>query len=183
MYEGQFDRLNIKRRNPRIAMSSQQHLVRGSAKAFVPRTLTMFNRSREGDLTRETIYYEFTYRDFDDAGTFVVTSGSSHARSGTPVALHCAHIFKGGEAPAGISMVGILFLLALRCGLPVFCNSDFPFRVNPTESSRCLRFQRPRFIRSGYDPPDTRHLVYRCTGSILNPDYVRQSFHKQSWAR
>jgi hypothetical protein len=104
-------------------MIFRQHLVRGSAKAFVSRTLTMFsmfNRSRERDLTRETIHYEYTYRDFDDAGTFVVTSGSSHARSGTPVALHCAHIFKGGEAPAGTSMVGIFFLLALPSCLSVF---------------------------------------------------------------
>ena len=96
-------------------MSSKHHLVRVNVKALVPHTLTMFNmfnRSRERDLARETIDYEYTYRDFDDAGTFVVTSGSSHARSGTPVALHCAHIFNGGEALAGTSMVGIFFLLA-----------------------------------------------------------------------
>jgi hypothetical protein len=161
--------------------------VSGIAEALVPRTLTVFNRSWERDLKRETIHYEFTYRDFDDAGTFVVTSGSSHARSGTPVALHCAHIFKEGEAPAGISMVGILFLALVHFVVDFcFCNSYFPFRVNPTESSMCLRFQRPRFIRSGYDPPHPRHLIYRCTGSIQNPDFerarymscVRQSFNK-----
>ena len=109
-----FDRQSLKE-NLRLAMSSKQHLVRVNVKALVPHTLTMFNmfnRSRERDLARETIDYEYTYRDFDDAGTFVVTSGSSHARSGTPVALHCAHIFNGGEALAGTSMVGIFFLLA-----------------------------------------------------------------------
>jgi hypothetical protein len=79
------------------------------------------------------------------------------------VALHCAHIFKGGEAPAGISMVGILFLLALRYGLPVFCNSVFSVQSKPNGI----------FVFNGHGSSVRdmiRHLVYRCTGEYLNPD-------------
>jgi hypothetical protein len=78
------------------------------------------------------------------------------------VALHCAHIFKGGEAPAGISMVGILFLLALRCGLPFFV---IVFSVQSKPNGIFV------FNGHGSSVRDMiRHLVYRCTGQYLNPD-------------